>query len=275
MYSPRGGNNRISLPFGTSLFDLKEKEQPPASDLTVRDGLRLYSPSAALVRVSERFVGRNPVETRVVLASVTDVSEILRRLLEGGRSVVAGRLAGACRRTGRDDDADEILTVMKAAGYDVREKDPFAPAQPAGALALTGGVPPIASRIEAMWETMRADVLKWFPDPPGLPNDPDTYLRIIDGIYQSDAYHSLSIEGYRVSPELIARVALRDLEPGRQQFGPGGPGRTGRAWVLASVSARQARHCSASSTERSLRSLCEGATASGTGNSSSHVWRRA
>ena len=213
VYSPRGGNNRISLPFGTSIFDLKEKEQPPASDLTVRDGLRLYSPSAALVRVSERFVGRNPVETRVVLANVTEVSEILRRLLEGGRSVVAGRLAGACRRIGREADADEILSVMRAAGYDVREKDPFAPDQSAGALTLTGGAPPIASRIEAMWETMRADVLKWFPDPPGLADDPETYLGIIDGIYQSDAYHSLSIEGYRVSPELIAHVASGNWNP--------------------------------------------------------------
>ena len=207
VHSPNGANNKIELPFGTSLFDLKVRDQPRASDLTERDGLRLYSPSAALVRISERFIGRNPVETRVVLANVTDISEILRCLLEGGRSVVAGRLAGACRRIGREDDADEILSAMRAAGYDVRERDPFAPDGRAGALTVTRRAPPIASRIEAMWETMRADVLRSFPDPPGLPDNPGTYLEIIDGVYQSDAYHSLSIEGYRVSPELIARVA--------------------------------------------------------------------
>lgn len=213
VHSPRGGNNKICLPFGTSLFDLKVREQPPASDLTVRDGLRLYSRSAALVRVSESFIGRNPVETRVVLANVADVSGILRRLLEDGRSVVAGRLAGACRRIGREVDADEILGVMRAAGYDVRERDPFPPGRPAGALTLTRGVPPIASRIEAMWDTMRADVLKWFPDPPGLPDDPDAYLGVIDGVYRSDAYHSLSIEGYRVSPELVARIVSGNWNP--------------------------------------------------------------
>jgi hypothetical protein len=32
------------------------------------------------------------------------------------------------------------------------------------------------------------------------------YLKAVDDIYVNDAYHSLSIEGYRVSPELIERV---------------------------------------------------------------------
>ena len=64
-----------------------------------------------------------------------------------------------------------------------------------------------------MWETMRVDVLRSFPAPPRLPDNPDTYLEIIDGIYQSDAYHSLSIEGYRVSPDLIARVASGNWNP--------------------------------------------------------------
>ena len=46
-------------------------------------------------------------------------------------------------------------------------------------------------------------------------------LTSIDKIYGSDAYHSLSIEGYRVTPELIERVENgewnpRDNEPDRQ-----------------------------------------------------------
>ena len=49
-------------------------------------------------------------------------------------------------------------------------------------------------------------MLENFPKPPGLPMNQTTYLNFVDGIYQSDAYHSLSIEGYRVSPELIERV---------------------------------------------------------------------
>lgn len=211
VYSPKGTNNQIDLPFGTSLYDLKEKGVPLASDMTTRDGLRLYSQAAALVRVPERFIGRNPVEISVILQNIADVGDILRCLLRGGHSVVAGRLAGALRRVGREHDADEILKAMKAAGYEVRERNPFRPDQ-----ATTGPSAsrlPIVGRIQAMWESMRGHVLETFPDPPGLPADHGSYLRAIDEIYRSDAYHSLSIEGYRGSPELIDRVASGNWNP--------------------------------------------------------------
>ena len=211
VHSPKGANNRIDLPFGTSLYDLKEEEVPHASDMTKRDGLRLYSQAAALVRVSGSFISRNPVETRVVLANVADVGEISRLLLLGGHSVVAGRLAGAFRRVGRDDDADEMLSVMRAAGYDVREKDPFTPEQPS--IKLAASPHPLVGRLKAMWEAMRGHVIESFPDPPGRPVDHESYLRAVDDIYQSDAYHSLSIEGYRVSPSLIERVASGNWNP--------------------------------------------------------------
>ena len=102
---------------------------PPRADLTERDGLKLISPDAALVKVPEVCFVRNPVDARVVLSGIPDASTLLRRLLDGGHSVIAGRLAGAFRRIGRGDVAGEIITVMKRAGHDVRESDPFAPAQ--------------------------------------------------------------------------------------------------------------------------------------------------
>ena len=55
---------------------------PPAADLAVRDGLRLFSPVAALVRVAESFFCRNPIETQVVLGSLADASDLLRLLAE-------------------------------------------------------------------------------------------------------------------------------------------------------------------------------------------------
>ena len=209
--SPKGTNNKIELRFGTSLYDLKESQMPPAADLVMRDGLRMFSPAAALVRVSESFFVRNPIETRVVLASVRDGSEVFRRLLDGGHSVVAGRLAGAFRRSGRPELADELLSTMKGAGYYVRENDPFAPQQ--AVTPLPAALSPIVGRVQAMWESMRAQVLKVFPKPPGRPKARKTYLRFIEEIYRSDAYHSLSIEGYSVSEELIERVRAGNWDP--------------------------------------------------------------
>ena len=52
-----------------------------------------------------------------------------------------------------------------------------------------------------------------FPQAPGLPENRGAYLRFVDEIYQSDAYHSLSIEGYSVTPELIERVRAGGWSP--------------------------------------------------------------
>ncbi|MEX2260416.1 MAG: Fic family protein [Bryobacteraceae bacterium] len=209
--SPRGTNNRVELLFGTSLYDLKVPRMPPAADLAERNGLRLFSPEAALIRVSETFFNRNPVETRVVLASIRDASEVLRRLLDGGHSVIAGRLAGALRHIERPALADEIVTTMKAAGYDVRESDPFGPERTLAPLPVAA--PPIVGRLQAVWESMRGKVREIFPAPLGLPRDRDAYLHFIDDIYRSDAYHSLSIEGYTVTPALIERVRAGNWDP--------------------------------------------------------------
>jgi ABC-type oligopeptide transport system substrate-binding subunit len=39
--------------------------------------------------------GRNDIEVRAALSMISDASEILHKLLEGGHSTVAGRLAEA------------------------------------------------------------------------------------------------------------------------------------------------------------------------------------
>lgn len=213
VYSPRGTNHTMDLLFGTSLYDLKQTEMPAAADLSMRSGLRLLSPAAALVKAPGAFFSRNPIETQVVLASLADASDVLRHLLNGGRTVKAGQIAGAFRRIGRVQIADEIVSTMKTADYDVRETDPFAPEQRFGALPVA--ISPIVGRIQAMWESMRTTVMETFPKPPGLPENRDEYLRLVDGIYKSDAYHSLSIEGYSVTPALIERVQRGDWDPDR------------------------------------------------------------
>jgi hypothetical protein len=190
---------------------LKQKDMPPAADLTQDDGLRLYTAAAALVRVPDAFFSRYPIEAQVTLAATKDPSEALSRLLEGGHSVVAGRLAGAFRRVGRADVADEIVKSMKAGGYNVREVDPFKSAHTLG--VLDAGTPPVVGRLRALWEAMRNAVIPSFPQAPGLPNDQDAYRKFVDDIYKSDAYHSLSIEGYSVTPELIEKVKAGNWNP--------------------------------------------------------------
>lgn len=96
-----------------------------------------------------------------MLAGIRDITDLLRRMLDGGNSVIAGRLAGAFRKIGREDAADEILQTMRAAGFAARETDPFSPDQ---VFRISPAAPsPIARRLESLWDSMRGPVLSIFP----------------------------------------------------------------------------------------------------------------
>lgn len=202
--SPKGNNNPTSLAHNTSLFNYRA--DLPASELiTVEKGIRMYSLQGALIYCSAASFGGNGLDARTALSLIRDASELLPVLLENGHSVIAGRLAGAFRNIGRERIADQIIETMQQAGYDVREDDPF---QTRLSIDLSSRErSPFVNRIKLMWQQMREEVIQDFPASPGLPKDHEAYLDDVDSMYVTDAYHSLSIERYRVTPELIERVS--------------------------------------------------------------------
>jgi hypothetical protein len=208
--SPRARNKVTPLAHDTSLLEVRAPLPSKGREVMV-DGLRLFSLPAALVAVGPGLFTRNVTEARTALAMVRDASDVLTLLLSGGHSVVAGRLAGAFRNIGRNKIADEIIQAMRAAGYDVRENDPFD--SPAPFTHPPRALSPYVIRMRLSWQQMREIVLQTFPKAPGIPKDTAAYLRAVDEIYVEDAYHSLSIEGYRVSRELIERIRSRAWNP--------------------------------------------------------------
>jgi hypothetical protein len=208
--SPKGGNKPLGLLHGTSLFDLR-LDLPPAADMEVRDGIRLMRLPAALIWCGPSQFTARPIELRAAIAMIADASEVLDRLLAGGHSKVAGRLAGAFRNVGREQIADDIVAAMRAADYTVNEIDPFEDASPVTFAARETS--PYVNRLRLGWQQMREQVLEHFPAPPGLRKNPASYLKEVDAIYVSDAYNSLSIEGYRVTEKLIERVRSGNWNP--------------------------------------------------------------
>ena len=93
------------------MFDLR-LEPPPAADTELKDELRLFSLPAALVHIGPGQFTANPLDVRAALAMISDASEVLRHLLAGGRTTIAGRLAGAFRNIGRDEVADTIVKTI-------------------------------------------------------------------------------------------------------------------------------------------------------------------
>jgi hypothetical protein len=49
-------------------------------------------------------------------------------------------------------------------------------------------------------------IIGQFPKAPGLTRNINAYMKRVEDAYVTDVYHSLSIEGYRVTPQLIERV---------------------------------------------------------------------
>jgi len=203
-------NNVTNLPHDTSLLDIRA-DLPDEKATVISEGLRLFSLPAALIACAPASYRQKPTNLRTALAMTPDVSEVLERLLEGGHSTIAGRLAGAFRNIGRGNLADDIMNTMKAAGYKVRENDPFETASPL--IFSKREKSPYVGRINLMWQNMRETILEEFPESPGISADKESYLKKIEELYTSDAYHSLSIEGYRVSPELIERVKSGTWNP--------------------------------------------------------------
>ena len=208
--TPKGGNKPISLLHKTSIIDVRLK-LPDKNDIESKENLQMMTLPAALILCAPGFYPNNAVEARAALSMISDASEILHKLLEGGHSTVAGRLAGAFRNIGKNAIADNIIDTMKATGYSITENDPFK--EKPAIILNERELSPYVNRIRMNWAEMRGVVLENFPQAPLLHQNTDEYLKQVEYIYLTDAYHSLSIEGYRVSEELIERVRLGNWDP--------------------------------------------------------------
>jgi hypothetical protein len=201
--SPKGNNSLTKLLFGTSLLVIKSRISE-TSEIDIYNGVRIFNLPSSIVYSSPSIFSKQAIDTRTALMMIRDSSELLSILLDGGHSTIAGRLVGAYRNLGQDKIADDILKTMRSVGYDVREKDPFT--EQSSIVFDTRERSPYVNRIKLMWSEMRKVVIDIFPEAPGIPEDTSSYMKMIEDIYVTDAYHSLSIEKYIVSPQLIEKV---------------------------------------------------------------------
>ena len=212
IWATDGTNQTVELLHGCSLFIYKAAKLLPSSPVQDCGKLRLVELPAALVAGSPALFAQNAMAAQIALGSLRDVSDVLRILLDGPHPSVAGRLAGGFRAIGRGALADEIAGAMRSAGHAVNEVNPFE--KPPTAL-LPGGRPesPYVQRLRLMWADMRESVVAAFPRAPGAPRDIDALLKDVEARYVTDAYHSLSIEGYRVTATLIEKIRDGNWNP--------------------------------------------------------------
>jgi hypothetical protein len=205
------GHQTVSLSFDTSLYIYTTKDSFP-TERVKKDGLWLMDLPAALCRVSAAFFKTNPTDAEIALRMIRDPSSFLRILLEGSNTVVAGRLGGAYAYLGEPMIANQIKETMEATGSTIRLSNPFERDEPFLS-ARTRVTSPHVARIQTLWVAMRPVVQTVFQATKTSHTPVKDYMAQIDERYFADAYNSLSIEGYRVSAELIERVRSGDWDP--------------------------------------------------------------
>lgn len=203
--------SKVDLPFGNSLLVYPDKKRVPSTRLEIR-GLQVWPVAEALCLAGPSFFINNPREAEIALATVRSASELLPTLLAGDKMVTAAaRLAAAFEFVRRPDEAELIRKAFAKFRITLKPVYPFALAEPT--ISPSKERSPYVLRLRSMWAGWRQDVIDVFPPAPGLEKRRAGYLTQVDERYVSDAYNSLSIEGYRVTDELIARVARGDWNP--------------------------------------------------------------
>lgn len=205
-----GTNNILNLPFGTSVLDIKAT-LPPVIERDARYGIRLYPLPYALLMVGPDYYRKNALEARTCLSIIRDVSPVISAAIDGGHTTRAGRVAGAFRSLGREDQADLFLSTMRQVGYVVMEENPFAENVRVDIIEKS----PYAARIKLMWQQMRPVVISYLASS-GIQSkslDVSSVLSMMDATYIKDSYNSLSIEGYKISEGLLEKVRSGSWDP--------------------------------------------------------------
>ena len=205
------GGGYIDLPFDTSLFSYVDPIRFPDETKSV-DELIVMTLPFALCKVSKSFFQKDPAEAAIALSCIKDSSELSQILLKYNLKTSANRLVGAYQHLNKHNIADELTVDLTAFGWKITPENPFNKTK----LIVHPAPSPHAYRIYALWNEFRKPVLDAFKDVKPSMRQAKKQLLHIEEIYQQDAYHSLSIEGYQVNENLILRIQNNDWSPDHQ-----------------------------------------------------------
>lgn len=195
-------NNITQFPYKTSLYEVKARTASVGEVLTL-NRLRLFRPELALTSVREDFINSHFTEIKTVLLSDINAELLLDNLRVANRISLAETLTSILIDVGNTAVAKKIFSGLNIDGMNsesVESKDkkrsPF----------TSIPVSPYVNRIRLLWNNMRNTIIQYnfrsVPDSVEL----ESYIDSMEKMYVKDAYHSLSIEGYQVTDNLLKAI---------------------------------------------------------------------
>lgn len=186
----------------------------PAGLIRFRD-LNIYSLENALVNSTPVSYRNNPLSMQIALRNA-DFDALADALLSTRNAASAGRIIGAYDALEMRAESKKLNAIISGVGFEgIKIVNPFdKPPVHFGKIVKEAAS---ATRVRVMWQQMRCGILDSFeghnPEFDFFTRPLDKTLTMINEVYVYDAYNSLSIEGYKVTPELIERVSKGDWSP--------------------------------------------------------------
>lgn len=202
-----------SLPNNTSLFVYEDKQNFP-NNLGRKREVNVFTIEDVLCKSDTNSFIKNPLEIEIALKSIRDVSGLIQSLVTLKRmDTSAARLSGAYLYLGRENDAKNIRdTYTSLIGTKITSFNPFDNKKPIfGRILLDKS--PYAARVEELWGKYARKINQLNGDIVKKHTDVKILLSELDEKYTQDAYHSLSIEGYKVTTELIEKIKYGKWDP--------------------------------------------------------------
>ena len=207
-----GTENITRLPNNMTLLVTKSRVKP--DDLIEFHGVKVYPFEIALAKSTPTSFKNTPVSMQVALRNA-NFDKLTDALLKSKNVASAGRIIGAFDTLGMRAESKKLEAIMNGVFGKIKVTDPF-DTTPA-VLNINRKEAASAGRVRVLWQEMRQDVIDIFEKHNSsfdfLSRPLDETLDMIDEVYVRDAYNSLSIEGYKVTPELIERVSKGDWSP--------------------------------------------------------------
>jgi len=201
------------LPNNMSICVTNSKNRP--DELISFRGLNIYSLESAIVNSTPVSFRNNPLSMQIALKNA-NFDALANALIHSKNTASAGRIIGGYKVLTMRAESEKLKAIMSGAGLgNIKIVDPFdKPPVQFGRMIKEAAS---ATRVRIMWQHMRQSILEnyegQYPDFDFNARPIDETLAMINEVYVHDAYNSLSIEGYKVTPDLIKSVSNGDWSP--------------------------------------------------------------
>lgn len=211
-----GAVSNIKLPFKASLLTYPDTVNFPKKEYIVKvKDINAMSIEYALCKVSPRYWKNRQKEIEVLMISKWDLRKVVD-ILTTSKSTMrssASRIYSALIFLERDEEAKLLKSLYDSTfGGSLSFKNPFSK----NAVRLLSSSKPksiTSLKLEAMWNSYKNIVQDIGKEIKRVNFSPNQIESMLEAIKQEDMYHSLSIEGYKITNELIQKVISGDWNP--------------------------------------------------------------